>query len=301
MPSSLVRKTPRPLGPDLEVGPLAFGCWRLVAMSPDDARRRVEIALDGGMNLIDTADVYGLDWGGSGFGAAEELLGKALASAPGLRDRMVLASKGGIDPGVPYDSSAGYLVRACESSLSRLGVETLDLYQIHRPDWFTHPEEVAEAFTRLRADGKVREFGVSNYEPPGIEALAAALDRPLVSSQPELSAAHLAPLRDGQLDQCLRLGLTPLAWSPLAGGRLLSGEGVRPELLETLDGIAEREGVDRASVALAFVLCHPAAPVAILGSMDPDRIRAAPRALDVRLERSDVYAIVQASEGVPLP
>ena len=301
MSGSLVRTGPRALGPELESGPLAFGCWRLVAMSPADARARVETALDAGMNLVDTADVYGLDWGGEGFGAAESLLGRVLAEAPGLRERMVLATKGGIRPPVPYDSSREGLVAACEASLKRLGTDRVDLYQIHRPDLFAHPEEVAAALVQLREAGKIREAGVSNHTPAQVDALAAHLPFPLVSNQPEFSAAHLAPMRDGTFDQCMARGITALAWSPLAGGRIASGEGLSYDLTSTLDRIAEREGSERWLVALAFVLCHPAAPVAIVGTMNPERIRAAAGALSLRLSREDVYEIVQASEGEPLP
>jgi len=270
-------------------------------MSPAEARARVEAALVAGMNLVDTADVYGLDWGGDGFGAAEALLGRVLADAPELRGRMVLASKGGIRPPVPYDSSRESLVAACEASLGRLGVDCLDLYQIHRPDLYAHPAEVAGALDALREAGKIREAGVSNHTPAQVEALAAHLPFALASTQPEFSVAHLAPLRDGTFDQCMRMGLAALAWSPLAGGRVVSGRDLSHELTTTLDRIAEREGVDRAAVATAFVLAHPAAPVALLGSMDVGRIRGAAAALSVRLDRADVYALVQASEGEPLP
>ena len=143
-------------GAGLRVGPLGFGCWRLVAMSPAEARERVEAALDSGMNLVDTADVYGLDWGGEGFGAAESLLGRVLAEAPELRGRMVLASKGGIRPPVPYDSSREGLVAACEASLSRLGVDCIDLYQIHRVDRHTPIEETLAALDLLVTQGTVR-------------------------------------------------------------------------------------------------------------------------------------------------
>jgi len=296
MADSLVRTALRPIGPDIEVGPLGFGCWRLVAMTPADARVRVEAALDAGMTLVDTADVYGLDWGGEGFGAAETLLGRVLAESPGLRDRMVLATKGGIRPPVPYDSSAAHLVAACEASLERLGVEAVDLYQVHRPDLFAHPAEVAEALDALRRAGKVREAGVSNYTPAQVEALAAHLPFPLATQQPELSVARLDAVRDGTLDQCMRMGLTPLAWSPLAGGRLANGQGLSHELLSALDRVAQREGVGRTDVALAFVLAHPAAPVALVGSMDPGRLAASPAALGVQLAREDAYAILQASE-----
>ena len=181
---------------------------------------------------------------------------------------------------------------------------------------FTHPAELADTLDRLVADGLAGAVGVSNYTPAQTRALAAHLDAPLVSTQPEFSAACLDPLRDGTLDLCAETGMVPLAWSPLAGGRLMarstpaggqqadsdaSGEGVRPELLTTLDRLAEREDVDRAAVCVAFVLAHPTAPVAIVGTQQPDRLESLRAALGAHLDRNDVYDIVEASEGVPLP
>ena len=298
---SLVDSSPRTLGDLGAVGPLAFGMWRFT--DADLARRRllVETAIDHGMTLIDTADVYGLDWNGTGFGTVEEALGEVLRTTPGLRDRMVLATKGGIRPPVPYDSSADGLRRACEDSLRRLGVDTIDLYQIHRPDMFTHPAEVAATLTALHDEGKIRAVGVSNHTVAQTVALDAHLPFPLLSTQPEFSAAHLDPMRDGTLDHCMTVGLTPMAWSPLAGGRLATGAGLPDELVNVLDEIASRERTDRASVALAFVLAHPARPIAIIGTQRPERIATSLEAARVTLDRADVYAIVQASEGRPLP
>jgi predicted oxidoreductase len=286
------------------VGPVAFGCWRFTHADVALADAVLGAALDAGMDLVDTADVYGLDWGGTGFGAAEELLGRVLERAPGRRDGIVLATKGGIVPGVPYDSSPRALRSACEASLRRLGVDHVDLYQVHRPDLFTAPDLVADALVALRAEGKVREVGVSNHTPAQVETLTAALAErgvTLATTQPEYSAAHLDPLRDGSLDLAQRLRLRPLAWSPLAGGSLVSGEGLAPALVSVLDELAEREGTDRAGVALAFVLAHPSRPVAIVGSQRPERLRAAVAAASVRLDRRDLYRIVEASEGTPLP
>ena len=265
------------------------------------ATRLVETALDLGMNLIDTADVYGLDWGGDGFGDAERLLGSTLTSSPALRDRMVLASKGGIWPGIPYDSSRRYLTEALDASLSRLGVDRIDLYQIHRPDMFTHPEELAGTLTRFIDAGKVGAIGVSNFTPAQTEALVSYLGDSVVSTQPQFSANHLDPLRDGTLDQAMRLGLRPLAWSALAGGALATGHNVRTELMLEIDALAAREKVDRTAIALAFVLAHPSQPVAILGSQKPDRLQAATAALNVSLTRDDVYTLIEASEGEALP
>lgn len=260
----------------------------------------METAVDHGLTLIDTADVYGLDFGGTGFGAAEELLGRVLAEAPALRERIVLATKGGIDPGVPYDSSPTYLRAACEASLRRLEVEVIDLYQVHRIDHFAHPADVAATLAALRDEGKIREVGLSNTAPGQVEAFTAHLPFPLATIQPEFSCVNLTALLDGTLDRCLWDGTTPLAYSPLAGGRLASGDAP-PDLLTTLDRLAEREGVDRAAVALAFVLAHPSAPVAIIGTQSPERIVSATSALSVRLDRPDVYALIEASQGFPLP
>jgi predicted oxidoreductase len=298
---SLVDASPRSLGSLPAVGPLSFGLWRYTNTDVAAAQGVLEAALDAGMNLIDNADVYGFDWGGTGFGQVEEILGTVLAAAPELRDRMVLASKGGIMPPLPYDSSPTYLRSACEASLSRMGVDVIDLYQIHRPDMYAHPADVAAVLTELRDAGKIREVGISNHTPAQVAALQAHLDFPIVANQPEFSANRLDPMRDGSLDQCMQLGITPLAWSPLAGGSLATGDGVTPELLAVLDQLAERESVDRGHIAMAFVLAHPSKPIAIVGSQNLDRIAASVKALDVQLDRSDVYAIVQASEGVPLP
>ncbi len=283
------------------IGPLGFGCWRLTTEQTSHAQALIETALDLGMNLIDTADVYGLDYGGSGFGGNEEVLGKVLAAAPHLRDRMVLATKGGIMPPIPYDSSDGYLRSAVDASLQRLGVDVIDLYQIHRPDLFAHPRQVADTLGSLVSEGKIRAVGISNHTPAQHDAFVAHLDVPLATSQPEYSPAFLGPMRDGTFDRCMRDGVVPLAWSPLGGGRLMSGDGVPPALIATLDELAGREGVDRAAICYAFVLAHPSAPVALLGTQNPDRLRSAVAALDVRLDRVDVYRIVQDSEGVPLP
>ncbi len=325
---NLVRTGPRRLGPGgVEIGPLALGLWRFTGTDVGQNAALVEAGLELGMNLVDTADVYGLDWGGTGFGSCEENLGAVLRARPELRDRMVLATKGGIVPPVPYDSGAAAMRSACEASLARLGTDRIDLYQVHRPDMFTHPAEVADTLDGLVADGLVGAVGVSNYTPAQTRALAAHLDSPLVSTQPEYSAACLDALRDGTLDLCSEMGMVPLAWSPLGGGRLLAqsplaggrlmppsplaGEqpsdqpdedgGVRPELLATLDRLAEREGVDRAAVCVAFVLAHPTAPVAIVGTQQPERLEALQAALGVQLDRNDVYDIVEASEGQPLP
>ncbi len=287
------------------MGPLGFGCWRFVSFQVDHPQQVIETALDNGMNLIDTADVYGLDWGGTHFGEAEELLGTVLAAAPSLRDRMVLATKGGITPPTPYNSGSPHLRQAIDDSLRRLQADTIDLYQIHRPDLYTHPAEVADALATARDAGKIREVGVSNHTVAQTRALAAHLPFPLATTQPEFSADHLDPMFDGTFDLAMEHNLVPLAWSPIGGGRLALGvpgpAGPTQELLATIDRLAEREGTTRVAISLAFVLAHPAAPIPIVGSQTPERIIDATKALSVRLDRNDCYDIIEASTGTPMP
>lgn len=282
-------------------GRYGLGLWRFTSESVDDASRLIAAAVDVGITLLDNAAVYGRNWGGKGFGAAEELLGAVLARTPALRDKVCVATKGGITPGIPYDQSPATLRRECEDSLRRLRLERIDLYQIHRPDLFTHPQEVADTLMALRREGKIDRIGVSNFTPAQHEALAAHLRVPIETTQPEYSVAALGPLRDGTFDLCMREGVTPLAWSPLAGGRVVTGENLRPELLAVLDEIAAARGTSREQVAYAFVLSHPARPVVLLGTQKPERLAAAASSPVQSLERTELYRIVAASEGRPLP
>ena len=296
--TNLINAQPRQLG-TLTAQPIALGCWRLVAMPADDAQQRIEAALDHDINLIDNADVYGLDWGGDAFGAAESLLGEVLKHAPHLRDQMVLATKGGIIPGIPYDSAS--LQKACEDSLRRMNTDRIDLYQIHRPDLLTHPSAVARVLEALKTSGKVAEVGVSNFRTSQIEALQAHLPFKLVAHQPEYSALHLQPLFDGTFDHAMQHNMAVMAWSPLAGGKLSNVDELNPELATVMTELAAREEVDIPTLATAFVLAHPANPIAIIGTTNPQRIKSANRALSVSLDRADVYRIIQASMGQSLP
>ncbi len=293
----------RPLGRStLSVSSLAWGMWRFRGDDLDAATTLVETALDIGINLFDTADIYGPD-NGEPFGAAEALLGRIFARSPGLRGEMVLATKAGIQMGVPYNSSAAYLTAACEASLRRLRVERIDLYQIHRPDSLAHPAEVAKALDSLRAAGKIVEAGVSNHTPAQVAALSAHLPFPLASIQPEFSALAIEPLSDGVLDQAMERDLGVLAWSPLAGGRLAQpGDDPRAaRVAAALDGVARANGVSRPAAALAWILAHPARPVPILGSQSAARLREAAAATGVTLSRVQWYGVLTAARGTPLP
>jgi predicted oxidoreductase len=282
-------------GPD--ISPLAWGMWRLSG-SREEAARLVHAALDSGINLLDTADIYGFD-GEKGFGDAESLLGEVLAAEPALRGRMVLASKGGILPPLPYDQSRAYLSSAIDASLRRLRTDRIDLYQIHRPDILAHPTEVARTLEEAVKAGKIGQVGVSNFTAAQIETLRHFLPVPLASTQPEISPVRIDCFENGELDQAMRLALRPLAWSPLGGGRLLEPASERDRAVAAaLDAV---HAEDRGVAALSWLMAHPAGIVPILGTQRPERIAAAVSALQVRWDRQSWYAVLVAARGERLP
>ncbi len=237
--------------------------------------------------------------------AAEELLGRVLTDTPGLRDLMMLATKGGITPPVPYDSSPTYLRHACEASLRRLQVDTIDLYQIHRPDLLAHPAEVAAILDELVTAGKVRAIGVSNFTPAQSRALQAHLDTRLATTQPEFSPLALDAITDGTFDLAMESGMVPLAWSPLAGGRL-AGDVSRDDhrahaVAAVCDRVAGEHGTNRTAILLAWAMQHPAGVVPIVGTQQPERIRDSARAVDVELSASEWYEILVAGRGEAMP
>jgi predicted oxidoreductase len=297
----LPASAPVPIGQDgPTVAPIAWGMWRFAGQSEAAAQALVETALDAGITLFDTADIYG--FGEQGFGEAEALLGRVFAATPALRSRMVLATKGGITPPMPYDSSAAWLSRAIDTSLRRLQVERVELWQVHRPDVLTHPQEVARTLEAAHAAGKIGAIGVSNFTPAQIDALAHYLTVPLASNQPEFSALHLGPLVDGQFDQAMRMGLAILAWSPLGGGRIAAPTTPREEAVAAaLDRVAAAQGVSRTTAAFAWVMAHPARAIPIIGSQNAARIREAAAATAVRWTRTDWYAVLVAARGEALP
>jgi predicted oxidoreductase len=288
-------------GTDLEVSPIAWGMWRFRGDDVNAAQARVQAALDAGITLFDTADIYGPD-NGEPFGAAEALLGRVFQQAPSLRQRMVLATKGGIRLDVPYDSSTGYLCDAIDASLVRLGTERVELWQVHRPDILTHPQEVARTLEDAYHAGKIAAVGVSNFSVAQTAALVHYLTIPLVSQQPQFSPIFLEPAQDGLLDQAIMMGLTVLAWSPLAGGRLGQPDDDRTRAVTALlDEKADEVGVNRAAVAYSWIMAHPSRPIPIAGTQNVGRIGTIPQAFQVEWSRQEWYRIFETSLGKKLP
>ena len=304
----------------LQSSRLAYGCWRIAGTWDSSAvtadaellgMKAVFTAYETGYTLFDHADIY-CD------GVAETVFGKLLKEVSGMRDRILIATKCGIrkqsdpNPDSPfrYEFSAEHIISSCEQSLKRLGVEMIDIFQLHRPDYLMNPQEVAGAFQKLKEAGKVREFGVSNFRPSQVTALQRACPMPLIVNQVEISLANLTTFEDGTLDQCLAENITVLAWSPLAGGLLGDGakallpwqEGYRTKPINaTLELIAKARGSTRTTVALAWLMKHPANIIPIVGSANPANIRQAAKADALDLTRDEWYRLLEAARGERLP
>lgn len=299
---------------------LAYGAWRIAGtQEPKEVTgERVaagEAALlaacEAGYTLFDFADVYC-------HGVCEAIFGQVLKERPGLRDQILIATKCGIrragdpDHEAPYryDFTAEHLVWSVEQALGRLNIETIDLLMLHRPDWLMDPEEVARAFGQLKQDGKVREFGVSNFRPGQVQLLQRACPMKLVVHQVELSLARLDCLTDGTIEQCMAENITPMAWGPLAAGRLVSSSPLSmkdpaharwQKMRDALEVIARNHAVSRTVIALAWLLKHPSGIVPIVGSTNPERIRDAAQAADFELSREEWYRLLEAACGQRLP
>lgn len=287
----------------LRLSPIVAGLWRIADWKLDVSQRVhwIERVLDLGVTSFDLADIYG-DY------RAEGLFGEALEAAPALRQRMQLITKCGIrlrSADRPYrinhyDTSAAYVRSQVERSLVQLRTERLDLVLIHRPDYLMDAAVLAETFRSLSAEGKVAHWGVSNHSARQFDLLNR--HHPLVTNQLELSPLALHALDDGTLDQAQALDRRPMIWSPLAGGRLFSGQDERAVRLRgEMGAIARRMGTSVATLAYAWILRHPSRPHPITGSGRIEGIREALDALELRLDNEDWYAIWTASQGHPVP
>lgn len=287
----------------LALSPIVAGLWRLADWNLDVAARVrwIEQSLELGITSFDHADIYG-DY------RAEALFGEALKAAPTLRERMQLVSKCGIRLRAAdrlyrvnhYDTGAAYVRAQVEQSLRNLCTDRLDLVLIHRPDYLMDAAALAETFRTLTREGKVAHWGVSNHSTSQFALLYQ--QHPLQTNQVELSPLAMQALDDGTLDQAQQLGLRPMIWSPLGGGRLFTGDDEQARRVrQVMQPIAERLGISLATLAYAWILRHPSRPYPITGSGRIDGLRDAVTALDVTLDAEDWYAIWTASKGHPVP
>lgn len=313
-----------PLGTsDLQVTRLCYGAMRISgswdrdkvdAAAIERGIMSLESAVEAGYNFIDHADIYGDT-------TCEMIHGLALKKHPEWREQLVVATKCGIrfedePPGTPhrYDFSGEHIRWSIDESLKRLQLDRVDLYQLHRPDWLADPDEIAQALIDIHKAGKVRYFGVSNFRPSLVSALQAALPFPLVSNQVAIHLLRLDTFEDGTLDQCLEKKMTPLAWSPLAGGQLgmalddkapLPGDdnpkaGIIMRLRPLLASIAKEYGVSPLAVLLAWLMRHPSKIIPIVGTVRPEVIQASVEADTITLDRDNWYRILRVARGQKL-
>ena len=296
---------------DLAASEISLGCMRIDKMAKQDIATLIKTALDAGINFFDHADVYG-------GGQSEAKFAEALDMTPRVRETMILQTKCGIGPGV-FDFSKAHILEAVDGSLKRLRTDHLDVLLLHRPDALVEPEEVAEAFTILETSGKVKYFGVSNQNPMQIELLTKFVKQKIVFNQLQLSITNTGMIdaginvnmeidpsinRDGSiLDYCRLKDITIQPWSPFQYGFF---EGVFldnpkfPELNKKIDEIAAAYNVTNTTIAIAWLLRHPAHMQPIIGTTNPDRVKDSCKASDISLTRQEWYEIYRAA-GNKLP
>ncbi|HEN0322224.1 TPA: aldo/keto reductase [Streptococcus agalactiae] len=288
---------------------IALGCMRMSDLKGKQAEEVVGTALDLGINFFDHADIYG-------GGLSELRFRDAIKHLNVNRDKMIIQSKCGIREGY-FDFSKEYILSSVDGILERLGTEYLDFLILHRPDVLVEPEEVAEAFTKLRAEGKVKHFGVSNQNRFQMELLQSYLDEPLAVNQLQLSPAHTpmfdAGLNvnmlnkasiehdDGIVDYCRLKRVTIQAWSPfqidLSRGLFVNHPDYK-ELNETIAKQAKNYNVSSEAIVIAWILRHPAKMQAIVGSMNPSRLKAIDKANDIALTRKEWYDIYRSAGNI---
>lgn len=292
---------------NLEFSRIVHGYWRLMDwnVSNDELLNLIEEAYDLGITTVDHADIYG------NF-CCEEKFGEALKIKKGLREKLQIVTKCGIkfpsenrpeNKSHCYDTSKEHIIKSAERSLKNFNTDYLDVLLIHRVDALLNPEEVAEAFTKLKTQGKVRYFGVSNFLPAQFNMLNSYLEDSLVTNQVEISPLCLDSFENGTLDLMLEKRVKPMAWSPLAGGRLFKANDERSlrvqKVLNKIKDQVSAKGIDE--VVYAWLLMHPSNIMPIVGSGKIDRIKSAIRATEINLSRDQWFEIYVASRGIDIP
>ncbi|MDR2134779.1 MAG: aldo/keto reductase [Treponema sp.] len=295
----------------LQVPVIAVGCWRMHRASRAEAEVFVKSAMDYGANFFDNADVYG------GDGLCETIFAQASGMNPSVREKLILQTKCGIRMNAAFDFSREHILESVDASLKRLKTGYIDVLLLHRPDALVEPEEVAEAFETLHASGKVRFFGVSNQKPSQIQLLQKYIKQPIVANQLQLSIAHAGMIsqgllvntlnegaadRDGSvLDFCRLNDITIQPWSPFQYGfnqGVFLGSEKFPGLNARLDELAEKYSVSNTTIAMAWLLRHPARFQPITGTMKPERLKDCIRAAGITLSRDEWYAIYLAAGNI---
>lgn len=296
-----------------EVSRIIQGCMRIENKTDKEIDELVNAAYESGINFFDHADIYGR-------GSCEEVFGRFLDRNPGFRDKIFIQTKCGIKPGVSYDFSYDHIINAVEGSLKRLKTDHIDYLLLHRPDALMEPEEIAHAFMKLKSEGKVIHFGVSNQHPMQIELIKKNLDGiPLIINQLQLSIAQCpmidfgfnvnmindfsASRENGIVEYCRLNDITIQPWSPFQYG-FVEGSFIGNEkyaaLNDKLDEIASKYGVTSTGMAITWLLKHPAKMQPVIGTTTPARIKEVCHASDVEITHDEWYELYKAG-GKRLP
>ena len=295
------------LSTTLEISRFTLGFWRLKKwkMSTDELLNFIGKALSLGITTFDNADIYG-DY------SCETLFGKALERKPALRQKMQLVTKCGVKPVSPkfperktnhYDTGYQHIVNSVEQSLRNFHTDYLDLLLIHRPDPLMNPAETARAFEDLHRSGKVLHFGVSNFILSDFDMLQAHLRFPLVTNQVEISPWQLEHFQNGNMAYFLQKSIHPMAWSPLARGKLLHPDDEKSyRIHKKLTALSQRkETASLSTLIYAWLLKHPAGIIPILGTGKIERIIEALKVFDVSLTTEEWFEIYEAGLGHKVP
>ena len=285
---------------DVSLSRIVYGMWRLgddADTSPAHVEAKIESCLAQGITTMDQAAIYG------GF-MAEEIFGDALRAAPALKDRIEIVTKCDIIAPVGrheaarvkhYDTSRAHITQSVEASLRLMGIETIDLLLIHRPDPLMDHHETGATLDDLVASGKVRSVGVSNFRPWDWELLQSAMTSRLVTNQIEISVLAHHPFTNGDIAFLQRHGIPPMAWSPLAGGALFALEN-KP-IHDSLAAIAARYDSDVTSLVVAWLMAHPARIMPVMGTNSLQRIASFGAAAGISIDRETWYEIYTIARG----
>lgn len=284
------------------IGTMRLGSWG-VNMSTAELEWFIDECLDLGLKDFDHADIYG-------HYTTESQFGEVIKRRPELKHRVCITTKCGIkvvsderpkNRLTSYDSGSAHILQSVDQSLTNLGIERIELLLLHRPDFLMDPYDISDAFEELSDAGKVKHFGVSNFTTAQFDLLNDQF--PLVTNQVEMSVLHPRPLYDGTLDQCMRKGISPTAWSPFGGGEIFrrtDDERVR-RIQKTVHRLCGEYSAEPDQIMLSWLFSHPAGIVPVIGTSKIKRIKAARAAREIELSKEDWYALLEASNGEPVP
>lgn len=284
-----------PDGPELSR--IITGVWRWENLSDNETQQMIETSLDLGITTFDHADIYGDH-------TVEEKFGKVLQRHPELRSRMELVTKCGIkfpsarrpaNKSHIYDTSARHIIWSAENSLRLLNTDHIDLLLIHRPDPLSDPAEIAQAFDLLKRDGKVLHFGVSNYSGAQFRMLQKFLSVPIVTNQLELSVKCTESFFNGDVDVLMEFNASPMAWSPMAGGKLFDAAG-------EFNTFATENNLTISQLALSWLLLHPSRIFPVVGTTKPERLKEMAAVMQKpEMDKDTWFAVLKASRGYDIP